>query len=428
MYLGVIADDFTGASDIANTLAKGSLATTQFFGIPNGSSPENCDAGVISLKTRSIDPEQAVAESLRALRWLKAQGCRQYIFKYCSTFNSTPRGNIGPVGEALAAELGVRGVPACPAFPTTGRTIYQGHLFVGDRPLNNSGLENHPLNPMTDADTRRWLSLQTKHPVGLVPWSVVQSGAEAIRKALEAAAARDEWLVIVDAVKDDDLVNIGDACADAPLLTGGSGIAIGLPEIIVGRGFASGRSKPFRGGRGAGAVLAGSCSRATLSQVEAFKSSHPSLAIDVDQALDGILTSDRIADFIKSNRGRDPIVYSSSAPDKVRSIQARYGQERVAHVLEQLFADAAIRIIADGFDRLVVAGGETSGAVVSGLKLPAVTIGPEIDPGVPALATEGEAAVALALKSGNFGTVDFFSKALRTLGAPVQTATDLNRK
>jgi uncharacterized protein YgbK (DUF1537 family) len=411
MYLGVIADDFTGASDIANT-----LATTQFFGIPEGTSSANCDAGVVSLKTRSIDPEQAVSDSLRAFAWLKAQGCRQYIFKYCSTFDSTPRGNIGPVGEALAAELGVRGVPVCPAFPATGRAIYQGHLFVGDRLLNESGLENHPLNPMTDADIRRWLSLQTEHSVGLVPWSVVQSGPQAIRETLEAAAARDEWLVVVDAVKDEDLVNIDRACADAPLLTGGSGIALGLPQIIIERGFASGQSKPFRGASGSGAVLAGSCSRATLSQIEAYKSSHPALAINVNQALEGTQTADRIADFISSNRGRDPIVYSSAAPDKVRSIQARYGQELVAHTLEQLFADTATKIVADGFDRLVVAGGETSGAVVSGLKLPAVTIGPEIDPGVPALATEEKAAVALALKSGNFGSIDFFSKALRMLG------------
>lgn len=416
MYLGVIADDFTGASDIANTLAKGSLATTQFFGVPNEAFPE-CDAGVISLKTRSIDPEQAVAESLRALRWLKGQGCRQYIFKYCSTFDSTPRGNIGPVAEALATELGVRGVVACPAFPATGRTIYQGHLFVGDRPLNESGLENHPLNPMTDADLRRWLSRQSTHPVGLVPWAVVQSGPYAIKGELEAAAARGEWLVIVDAIRDGDLVNIGKACADAPLVTGGSGIAIGLPQIIIDRGFASGRSKAFRGGRGAGAVLAGSCSRATLIQVEAYKSSHPSLAIDADQALDGTMTADHVAEFVTRNRARDPIVYSSAAPDKVRSIQAQYGQERVAHALEQLFAEAAKKIVANGFDRLVVAGGETSGAVVSGLRLPAVTIGPEIDPGVPALAAEGEAAVALALKSGNFGTADFFDKALRILRA-----------
>lgn len=417
MYLGIIADDFTGASDIANTLAKGGLATTQFFGLPEGQAPSDCDAGVISLKTRSIDAGEAVDQSLRALKWLKAQGCRQFIFKYCSTFDSTPRGNIGPVGEALASFLGVRGVSACPAFPTTGRTIFQGHLFVGDRPLNESGLENHPLNPMTDSDIRRWLSLQTKHPVGLVPWREVVAGAPSIRRALDAAASRGEVLVIVDAIRDEDLVGIGEACSDSPLLTGGSGIAIGLPQIIISRGHASGLSKPFRAGRSAGAVLAGSCSKATLSQIEAFRRSHPSLAIDVAQLLAGHVTADSVAAFVKSNRGGDPLVYSSAPPDKVRALQSQYGQDKVAHALEQLFADSATKIIADGFDRLVVAGGETSGAVVSGLKLAAVTIGPEIDPGVPALATEGGTAVAIALKSGNFGSVDFFDKALHTLKA-----------
>lgn len=417
MYLGVIADDFTGASDIANTLAKGGLSTTQFFGVPASRAAADCDAGVVSLKTRSIDAADATKQSLEALDWFKAQGCRQFIFKYCSTFDSTPRGNIGPVGEALAGALKVRGVPACPAFPTTGRTIYQGHLFVGDKPLNESGLENHPLNPMTDADIRRWLALQTQHPVGLVPWATVRQGGEAIRAALDAAAARDEWLVIVDAVEDADLIAIGRACADAPLLTGGSGIAIGLPQIIIDKGAASGERRTFRGGRGAGVVLAGSCSRATLSQVEAFKASHPSLAIDIAEVLDGRMTADAILEFVSGHRGRDPLVYSSAPPDRVRALQKQYGQDKLSHRLESLFADAAAKVVQSGFDRVVVAGGETSGAVVTGLGLSAVAIGPEIDPGVPALATEGSATVALALKSGNFGGVDFFAKALDTLKA-----------
>ena len=417
MYLGVIADDFTGASDIANTLAKGGLATTQFFGQQLGTAPTESDAGVISLKTRSINAGEAVKQSIAALNWLKQEGCRQFIFKYCSTFDSTPRGNIGPVGEALAGELGVRGVPACPAFPGTGRTIYQGHLFVGDRLLNESGLEHHPLNPMTDSDIRRWLSRQTKHPVGLIPWATVSEGDRAIRRALDEAAERDEWLVIVDALEDKDLVEIGEACADAPLLTGGSGIAIGLPPLIIDRGFAGGRTKPFRGGRGAGVILAGSCSKATLSQVEVYRRSHPSMAIEVNELFDGRLTADSVAKFVTDNRGLDPLVYSSAQPDHVRSLQTRYGQERVAHQLEQLFADAASMIVREGFDRLVVAGGETSGAVVNGLRLSAVMIGPEIDPGIPALAAEGAVSVALALKSGNFGGVDFFAKALRTLAA-----------
>src|SRR3954469_10943097 len=228
MLLGVIADDFTGASDIANTLAKGGLATVQFLGLPTKPAPETCEAGVVALKSRSIAAADAVALSIEAFEWLRAQGCRQFVFKYCSTFDSTPEGNIGPVGEALAQALGARGVPACPAFPTAGRTVYQGHLFVGDRLLSESGMENHPLNPMTDPDLRRWLSRQCREPVGLVAWGSVRQGGAAVRKALDAAAGRGERLAIVDAVSDEDLIAIGEACAEAPLVTGGSRLPPGL--------------------------------------------------------------------------------------------------------------------------------------------------------------------------------------------------------
>jgi uncharacterized protein YgbK (DUF1537 family) len=415
MYLGVIADDFTGASDIANTLAKGGLATTQFFGLPTGSAPSACDAGVVSLKTRSIDADDAVSQSLQALAWLQAQGCRQFVFKYCSTFDSTPRGNIGPVGEALAAALGARGVPACPAFPGTGRTVYQGHLFVGDRPLDESGLENHPLNPMTDSDIRRWLARQTRHAVGLVTWPVVNRGAKAIREALDAAASRDEHLVIVDAVDDEDLIRIGEACVDAPLLTGGSGIATGLPQQMIARGHAGRQGNAFAGRDGPGAILAGSCSKATLSQVAHYGKSHPAFAVDVPALLEGRLTADDVVKFVQDNRDRSPLVYSSATPERVRALQDKYGQTQVAHRLEKLFSDVAVKIVDAGVSRLVVAGGETSGSVVAGLCLDAVAIGPEIDPGVPALATEGSRPIALALKSGNFGSEDFFAKALRML-------------
>ncbi|WP_324380387.1 3-oxo-tetronate kinase [Enterovirga sp.] len=252
MDLGVIADDFTGASDIANTIAKGGLSTVQFLGLPSKPAPASCQAGIVALKSRSIPAAEAIAQSLQALDWLKAQGCRQFVFKYCSTFDSTPAGNIGQVGEALAARLGVKGVVACPAFPTTGRTIYQGHLFVGDKLLNESGMENHPLNPMTDANLRRWLALQTKSPVGLVAWPTIRQGSAAVRRALDEAAGRGETLVIVDAVSDDDLLVIGEALAGVPLLTGGSGIALGLPRNFLregGRSPAPGPTGVCRGTR-----------------------------------------------------------------------------------------------------------------------------------------------------------------------------------
>ncbi|HXQ40221.1 MAG TPA: 3-oxo-tetronate kinase [Candidatus Udaeobacter sp.] len=418
MLLGVIADDFTGASDIANTLARGGLATIQFLGVPGRAAPADCEAGVVALKSRSIAAGEAVRLSLGALDWLKGQGCRQFVFKYCSTFDSTPQGNIGPVGEALARALGAKGVPACPAFPTAGRTVYQGHLFVGDRLLNESGLEHHPLNPMTDADLRRWLARQTQEPVGLVPWTVVRRGGPAIREALDAAGSRGERLVIVDAISDEDLLAIGEASADVLLLTGGSGIALGLPRNFIRRKLAGKGQGAFRPVAGAGAILAGSCSKATLGQVDIHRREHPVLEVTVEAAMEGRVSAAELAAFVLGHKDTAPLVYSSAPPERVRAVQDRFGRDAVAHRLDALFADAAHAAVQGGVRRLVVAGGETAGAVVTALGIDALAIGPEIDPGVPALTRIGGSPLALALKSGNFGAPDFFAKALRVLGNP----------
>lgn len=415
MYLGVIADDFTGASDIANTLAKGGLSTIQFLGVPGEDAPASCEAGVVALKSRSIPVREAVDLSLNAMRWLKSQGCTQFVFKYCSTFDSTPAGNIGQVGEALAGALGVFGVPATPAFPTTGRTVYQGHLFVNGRLLNESGMENHPLNPMTDADLQRWLTKQCKDAVGLVPWSVVHKGSIAIHEALKNAGDTRQRLVIIDAITDDDLVAIGAACADIPLVTGGSGIALGLPANLIRKGLVSGAGNAFSGVSGPEAILAGSCSKATLGQIELHKRDHPSLPIAVDAVMQGKITPASLVSFVREHEGEAPLIYSSDNPDKVRAAQSAFGREQVSHKLETLFADTARALVDSGVRRLVVAGGETSGAVVLALGLQSLSIGPEIDPGVPALASADGKPLALALKSGNFGTPDFFSKALISL-------------
>ena len=420
MLLGVIADDFTGASDIANTLAKGAagssgMAVTQYFGIPSKAAESDCEAGVISLKSRSIPAKDAVDLSLKALDWLNKQGCEQIVFKYCSTFDSTPEGNIGPVAEALCDALGVKGVVACPAFPATGRTLYQGHLFVHDRLLNESGLEKHPLNPMTDADLRRWLKRQARATVGLVPWSQMRKGDAAIKAALAEAARKGDKLVIVDALTDDDLIAIGRACADARLITGGSGIAMGLPANFAARGKLASDRQSWQGVRGSEAILAGSCSAATRRQIEHHAQSHPVFPIDAEAVIAGKLEPDTIVAFMRQNTGRQPLAYSSSSPDEVTAIQARHGREKAAHALEAFFEKTARALVANGIRRLVVAGGETSGAAISGLALEAVTIGPEIDPGVPALRSVGDTKVALALKSGNFGSEDFFAKALTRL-------------
>ena len=418
MLIGVIADDFTGASDIANTLAKGNggtpgLLTTQFMGIPKVQAPENCEAGVVSLKSRSIPADEAVAQSLAALAWLKEQGCSQIIFKYCSTFDSTPAGNIGPVAEALANALGVKGVVVCPAFPGAGRTVYQGNLFVGDVPLNESSLRNHPLNPMTDSDIRRWLRLQSRESVGFVPWSVVEQGTGAIRVALNDAAKRGETLVVVDAVRNEDLLEIGKAVAAAPLITGGSGIALGLPNNFSARNNNGQMPVRIAGVTGPDAILAGSCSQATLAQVAYHSKSHPAMAVSTDEVMSGSLDASHLVAFIEKNWDKSPLVYSSDEPSRVAAAQELYGREEVAARLDALFAETAKQLVERGVRRLVVAGGETSGAVVSGLGLEALTIGPEIAPGVPVLVSPQP--LALALKSGNFGQEDFFERALRMM-------------
>jgi uncharacterized protein YgbK (DUF1537 family) len=419
VLIGVIADDFTGASDIANTLAKGlpgqgGLVTAQYMGVPRGAAAPEVEAGVVSLKSRSVPVQDAVAASLEALQWLRAQGCRQVVFKYCSTFDSTPEGNIGPVAEALADALGVKGVVACPAFPAMGRTVYQGHLFVGDVLLSESGMQNHPLTPMTDADIRRWLSLQTASGVGHVPAPIVGESAEAIDAALGVCAERGVTLAIVDAVTDDDLVRIGRACADAPLVTGGSGIALGLPANFIAAGLAEGGRNRFDGVAGPEAILAGSCSGMTRSQVDAHTRRHPALAVAVEDVMDGRTSSDDLVAFIEANHGDAPLVYSSAAPEEVAAAQARYGREAVSGRLEGLFAETVERLVDGGVSRVVVAGGETSGAVAQALDLGGLTIGPEISPGVPVLVSDTRG-VALALKSGNFGGEDFFEEALAAM-------------
>lgn len=416
MVLGCIADDFTGASDIANTLTRGGLRTVQLVGIPDGEPPP-CDAAVVALKTRSIAAADAVRQSLAALRWLRDRGCRQIVFKYCSTFDSTPAGNIGPVAAALAGELGASGVVVCPAFPETGRTVYQGHLFVGDRLLSESGMEHHPLNPMTDPDLRRWLGRQVEGPVGHVPETVVAQGAVAIREALVEAARAGIRLVVVDAIEDGDLRAIGAACREAPLVTGGSGIALGLPANLIAEGLAPGGEVPFAGAPGPGAVLSGSCSAATRAQVAAHAAAHPTIEVDVDALVAGGLRAEQLVDELLANRAQEPLLSSTAAPDQVADLQRRHGADTVAQALDGLFAAVAAGLVAGGVERLVVAGGETAGAVVSGLGVVGFEVGPEIDPGVPALRVAGRGTpLALALKSGNFGRPDLFTRAIRVLG------------
>ena len=414
MLLGVIADDFTGASDVANTLARGGMAAMQFIGTPLSDAPADCAAGVVALKTRSLPPREAVDQSLTALEWLKRQGCHQFLFKYCSTFDSTQFGNIGPVAEALLDALEAPVAVVCPVFPATGRTLFMGHLFVNGRLLNESGMERHPLTPMTDSDIRRWLRRQTRGDVGLVPYPVVHCGAEAIDAALAEEVSMARRLVVVDAVTDENLRTIGTAVAGHRLITGGSGIALGLPETFRRRGLITEEQPAFEGLAGPAVVLSGSCSTASRGQVAAYMEDHPGLLLDPARLIEGSLTTADVFDFVMANIATAPIVYSTADPTSVEETQGRFGQVSTAQVLESFFGELAVRLVKAGVVRLVIAGGETSGTVVTRLGIDRLRIGPEIDPGVPELAVEARP-IRLALKSGNFGSPDFFEKALRVL-------------
>ena len=408
MKLGCIGDDFTGSSDLANTLAKGGMRVVQYTGIPAAPAAPDVMAGVVALKTRSIAPADAVRQSLAALAWLRAQGCEQIFYKYCSTFDSTPEGNIGPVADALAEALDAHRVIVCPAFPGAGRSVYQGHLFVRDKLLNESGMEAHPLTPMTDPDIRRWLAPQTRYSVGHVAAPDVMAGPDSIAAALAAQQAAGHRHIVVDAISDADLAAIGATAKGLPLVTGGSGVALGLPANF---GCAP-QPVPWQGQKGRAAVLSGSCSIATRGQVAHHAAGHPAREIDAAAVIEGRLTSPEIADWLLAQKGL-PLAYSSADPAEVARVQECFGRDRAAHALEGFFAEVARRLVAGGVTRLITAGGETSGAVVEGLHLSALEIGPEVDPGVPALRASAD--LVVALKSGNFGAVDFFEKADRIL-------------
>ena len=412
MLLGCIGDDFTGSSDLGNTLTKGGMRSVQYAGVPDGPAAKDVDAGIVALKSRSIPVDEAIRLSLAALHWLRAQGCQQYLFKYCSTFDSTAQGNIGPVAEALADALKAREVLVCPAFPATGRSVYQGHLFVGDRLLNESGMENHPLTPMSDPDIRRWLGHQIHGTVGHVPSAIVAQGPDAVRSAMQAEDVAGHRMIVADAIHDSDLVTLGQAARGLPLLTGGSGIAIGLPEVFRSAGMIPAGNVAWDGTVGKGAILSGSCSNATRAQVALHAKSNPAREVAADEVVSGAVTAADLTDWALSQDGL-PLIYTSADPAEVRAAQERHGREVSAAAIEALFAETARQLVAGGVTRLVTAGGETSGAVVEGLALTQLEIGPEIDPGVPVMRAGPD--FVLALKSGNFGAPDFFVKAFKLM-------------
>jgi 3-dehydrotetronate 4-kinase len=419
LLLGAIADDFTGATDLANTLVRQGMRTVQLIEVPAAASPPpDADAIVVALKSRTIPAADAVRQSLAALDWLRRAGARQILFKYCSTFDSTDAGNIGPVADALLDALGSDFTVFCPAFPENGRTIYKGYLFVGDVLLSESGMRDHPLTPMRDASLVRVLQRQTKRKVGLVPYATVARGADAIGAAFTALRRDGFHHAIIDAVGDGDLLALGTAIADLALITGGSGIALGLPENFRRAGLLAptDTAATLPEVRGAEAVIAGSCSTATLAQVAAMRAERPVFDIDPLALAAGADAVGAALDFAAKAMASGPILISASAPpDDVRRVQDRLGRERAGTLVETALAEIARRLVERGVRRLVVAGGETSGAVVKALGITGLRIGPQIDPGVPWTASLGEEPLLLALKSGNFGGADFFLRSFSVL-------------
>jgi uncharacterized protein YgbK (DUF1537 family) len=422
LALGCIADDYTGASDLANTLTRAGLRTVQTIGVPaDDLKLPDVDAVVVSLKSRSIEAGLAVSRSRAAEKWLRGRGASHVLFKICSTFDSTDAGNIGPVMDALRADCGEAVVLVTPAFPETGRTVYQGNLFVGAVPLNESPLKDHPLNPMHDSNLVRVLARQSKTQIGLVDLATLSRGAQAVQARLAELSGKGIGAAIIDAVFDRDLETIGLVAAEHRLSVGASGIGLGLARALVSTGKVKSAATSSEQGAVVGgrvACLAGSCSQATLQQIANAERVMPVLRLEPDRILTGANETQRALDWAKERLAEGPVLIASSAtPADVAALQARHGRDAAGHAIEQTMADIAESLVKSGVRRLIVAGGETSGAVVDRLGIPGFLVGAEIAAGVPVLRAVGAAAgdMLLALKSGNFGGPEFFADAIRLM-------------
>ena len=417
--LGCIADDFTGATDLANMLVKGGLKTIQLLGTPGKSDVvPSVDAVIIALKTRTIPVEEAIEQSLRALNWLKSAGAEKFFFKYCSTFDSTDDGNIGPVIDALMADLETPFTIACPAFPETERTIFKGHLFVGDKLLSDSPMKYHPLTPMTDSNLVSTLSRQTSQKVGLVQYTDILGGPSEIRKAFDQLRKEDVAIAITDVLNDEHLYFLGEAVKDFKLITGGSGIALGLPSQLKSRKNHKEKIAAHKLPKvlGKELILSGSCSEMTLAQVNEFSKRYRTLKLNPIELAESNSSLNNAVDWVIQAKGKEPIlVYASAPPDAVNEAQKRLGRDLASSIVENALAKIASAAVQNGFRRIVVAGGETAGAVVSNLGIKGIMIGEQIDPGVPTTVSIGNPTIGLVLKSGNFGSVNFFEKALKVM-------------
>jgi len=431
LLLGCIADDFTGATDLANNLVRAGMRVVQTIGVPSSPLPADCNAVVVALKSRTIAPADAVAQSLEALAWLQEQHVQQIYFKYCSTFDSwysgDVRGNIGPVTEALMDALHCAFTIATPAFPDNQRTVCKGHLFVGDVLLSDSGMKNHPLTPMRDANLVTVLQAQCQRKVGLIDYRTVARGAAAVTAHIAELQAQGVGIAVVDALSNEDLYRLGPALKDMRLLTAGSGVAIALPANW---GIASSpKSAQLPPALGYKAIVSGSCSSATQGQVAHFLQHHATQAWQIHPLSWAThATASEIAQpvlqWAEQHLQQGPVlVYSTADAAGVQAAQAQLGQQAAGERMEQVLAHIAQGLVRLGVGQLVIAGGETSGACVQALHISQMHIGAQIDPGVPWCHAHSPSAPAsglhLTLKSGNFGTPDFFTKAFQSLHGPV---------
>ena len=417
ILLGCIADDFTGATDLANNLVRSGMRVIQTVGVPTEDLEHDVDAVVIALKSRTIDSVLAIEQSLNALAWLKKVGAHQIYFKYCSTFDSTTQGNIGPVTDELMKALGASFTVVTPAFPDNGRTIFKGHLFVGDLLLSDSSMRHHPLTPMKDSNLVKLMQAQFPRRVGLIDYKIVANGSQAIKLKISELINEGISAAVVDALNNEDLIQLGEAVKDLSLVTAGSGLAIGLPQNFNLKPSVSQSRLPHYTGQRA--ILSGSCSEMTLKQVNHFKREGYAC-----YALDPLTLSQRpdywqeAALWAKQQfkTGADPIlIYSTSSPDQVREVQKELSVEKAGSLVEQAMGNLAMALVEMGVGQLLVAGGETSGVCVQSLKVNQLQIGPQIDPGVPWCFTKSPRNLHLALKSGNFGREDFFTYAWSVL-------------
>ncbi|WP_339683450.1 3-oxo-tetronate kinase [uncultured Pseudoalteromonas sp.] len=413
MLLGVIADDFTGATDIAGFLVEHGMRTVQLNDVPHCNTVVDADAVVVSLKTRSCPVEQAIEQSLAALKWLQQQGCQQFYFKYCSTFDSTAKGNIGPVTDALLAALGESFTIVCPALPVNGRTVFNGHLFVLGEPLNESGMRNHPVTPMTDSSLVRLMNSQSQGEAGLVNYQTIEQGAEAITNQFAELQSAGKRYAVVDAFNSAHLATLGQAAKSLKLITGGSGLAAGIAknwqQQLQDQGEAKKAGYPTKA---ATVILSGSCSLMTNKQVAAYKTKAPHFALDIDHCLNLDNYSNQVFDWVINNLNTPfaPLIYATADVNALQATHKKYGADISSQAVENLFSQLTIKLKEYGVRNFIVAGGETSGVVTQSLQLDGFHIGPQISPGVPWV--KGiNSDISLALKSGNFGAEPFFTQA-----------------